>query len=222
MKTSGRNFVRNRHYVVQRSVVAFTCRPRKPTKNKAGWPKPRNTFQIGLSQRPRYSLHHHPQYEQVRTWAGQGNTESKRTLHAEISCKTTTWMMDVGGLGARLKKCELDSTDLGFCPLVEFLLIKSTGSFTTRRSVSMIKTVCENAGSIERNLRELIYTSNLTKGVSRRAKINVLLTLKINCRSPQINWDEPGGTRIAHRKQQKFVKNLVQNQESRAYWKTWE
>lgn len=58
---------------------------------------------------------------------------------------------------------------------------------------------------IEQHLRELTYTSNLTKGLSRRANINVLLTLKINCRSPQTNWDEPGGTRSAHSKQQKFV-----------------
>jgi len=80
----------------------------------------------------------------VRTWVGQINIESKRTLHAQISCKTTTWMKEVGDQGARLKRCELDSNDLGFCPLAEFLLAKSTGSFTTRRSVSMIQTVSEN------------------------------------------------------------------------------
>jgi len=203
--TSGRNFVRNRRYVFQRTVVAFIYRLRKTTKNKAGWLKPRKIFEDGPSQRRRYSLHHHAQYEHVRTWVGQENIESKRTLHAQISCKTTTWMKEVGDQGARLKRCELDSNDLGFCPLAEFLLAKSTGSFTTRRSVSMIQTVSENVCSIERNLRELIYTSNLTKGLSRRANINVLLTLKINCRSPQTNSDEPGRTRSAHREQQKFL-----------------
>jgi len=45
---------------------------------------------------------------------------------------------------ASLKRCELDSIDLGFCPLAEFLLAESTGSFTTRRSVSMIQAVGEN------------------------------------------------------------------------------
>jgi hypothetical protein len=134
----------------------------------------------------------------------QGNIESKRTLHAQISCKKTTWMKEVGDQAARLKMCELDSIDLGFCPLAEFLLAKSTGYFTTRLSVSMILAVSENVCSIERDLRELTYTSNLTKGLSRRANINVLLTLKINCRSPETNWDGPGGTNSAHRKQ-KFV-----------------
>lgn len=113
--------------------------------------------------------------------------------------------MEVGDQGARLKMCELDSIDLGFCPLAEFLMAKYTSSFTTRRCVSMILLVSENVCSIERNLRKLTYTSNLTKGLSRRANINVLLTLKINCR-PQTNWDEPGGTRCAHRKQQKYDK----------------
>jgi hypothetical protein len=64
----------------------------------------------------------------------------------------------------------------------------------------MIEAVSGNVCSIERNLPELIYTSNLTKGLSRRANINVLLTLKINCRSPHTKWDEAGGTRSAHRK----------------------
>ena len=141
----------------------------------------------------------------VRIWMEQGNVESKRSLYAQFSCKKTTWMKEVGDQGARLKMCERDSNDLRFCPLVEFLLAKSTGSFTTRRSVSMIQAVNENVSSIEQNLRELTYTSNLTKGLSRRANINVLPTLKINCRSPQTNWDKPGGTRSAHSKQQKFV-----------------
>jgi len=203
--TSGRNFVRNRRYVFQRTVVAFTCRLRKTTKNKAGWLKPGNSFEDGPSQCRRYSLHHHAQYEHVRTWMGQGKTESKRTLHVEISCKSTTWMKEVGDRVAILKRSELDSTDLGFCPLTEFRLAKPTGSFTSRWTVSMIRAVSENVCRIERNLRELTHTSNLTKGLSRRANINVLLTLKINCRSPQTNWDEQGGARSAHRKQQIFV-----------------
>jgi len=141
--TSGRNFVRNRRYVFQRTVVAFTSRLRKTTKNKAGWLKPRSSFEDGPSQCRRYSLHHHAQYEHVRTWMGQGNIESKRTLHAQIWCTTTT-LMKVEDQVASLKRCELDSIDLGFCPLAEFLLAESTGSFTTRRSVSMIQAVGEN------------------------------------------------------------------------------
>jgi hypothetical protein len=185
--TSGRNFVRNRRYVLQRTVVAFTCRLRQKTKNKAGWLKPRKSFEDGPSQCRRYSLYHHAQFEHVRTWMGHGNIESKRTLHVQISRKTTTWMKEVGDQGARLKRCGLDSIDLGFCPLAEFLMAESTGSFTTRRSVSMIQAVSENVRSIERNLRELTYTSNLTKALCRRANTNVSLTLKINCRSPQTN-----------------------------------
>jgi hypothetical protein len=142
--TSGRNFVRNRRYLFQRTVVAFTSRLRKTTKIKAGWLKPRSSFEDGPSQCRHYSLHHHARYELVRTWTWQGNIKSKRTLHAQISCKTTTWMKGVGDQVASLKRCELDSIDLGFCPLAEFLLAESRGSFTTRRSVSMIQAVGEN------------------------------------------------------------------------------
>lgn len=61
-------------------------------------------------------------------------------------------MKEVGDQGERLNMCELDSIDLGFCPLAEFLLAKSTGSFTIRRSVSIIQAVIENVCIIEQNL----------------------------------------------------------------------
>jgi hypothetical protein len=206
MMTSGRNFVRNRRYVFQHTVVAFiTSRLRKTTKNTAGWLKPRSSFENGPSQCRRYSLHHHAQYEHVRTWMGQRNIESKRTLHVQISCKTTTWMKKVWDQVASLKCANWIQLIWDSAHWRNFYWLNLQAPLPHAGLSVWYTGGGRKLCSVERNLRELIHTSNLTKGLSRRANINALLILKINCRSPQTNCDAQEGTRSAHRKQQKFV-----------------